>query len=236
MHALNAALLALFSLLGMALAAPALSQPAPPAAGPPIHSDGPRHTDKTGLFAVERLLGRSHGQVTADILRKLNPKLSAARAQEIAAALNPAMAEAGIKTTLGKAAFLAQLCEESAGFTAMKEFASGEEYEGRADLGNTDPGDGPKYKGRGFIQITGKSNYIQAGNALGLDLVGNPELAENTENAARVAAWYWNNRNINPPADAGDFVRVTKLINGGTNGLDQREQYYAQAKDILGAP
>lgn len=196
----------------------------------------PQRDAKTGLFAVQRMLGHARGQVTAAILRQLCPQLSEERAKEIAKYLNPAMAEAGIKTLLAKAAFLAQLAEESAGFTAMREYASGAEYEGRASLGNTQPGDGVRFKGRGFIQITGRSNYTAAGSALGLDLVNNPELAETTENAARIAAWYWKTRNITPPADQGDFVRVTKLINGGTNGLAQRQEYYAKAQGILRGP
>jgi predicted chitinase len=196
----------------------------------------PQRDAKTGLFAIQRLLGHARGQVTAGILKQLCPQLSEERAKEIAKYLNPAMAEAGIKTLLAKAAFLAQLAEESAGYTAMREFASGAEYEGRSDLGNTQPGDGVRYKGRGFIQITGRSNYTKAGSELGLDLVNNPELAETTENAARIAAWYWKSRNITPPADAGDFVRVTRLINGGTNGLAQRQEYYAKAQGILRGP
>lgn len=191
---------------------------------------------RSGLYAVQRMLGRSGGQVTPEILRQIVPTLSAARAAEIAKYLNPAMAEAGIRSNLAKAAFLAQLAQESAGYTAMEEFASGDDYEGRTDLGNTQPGDGRRFKGRGFIQITGRSNYTQASRALGLDLVGNPELAEGTENAARVAAWYWRSRNINPPAEGGDFVRVTRLINGGTNGLEQRQAYYAKAKAALNVP
>lgn len=190
---------------------------------------------RSGLYAVQRMLGRSGGQVTPELLRQIVPSLSAEKAAEIARFLNPAMAEAGIRSNLAKAAFLAQLAQESAGYTAMEEFASGDDYEGREDLGNTEPGDGRRFKGRGFIQITGRSNYTQASRALGLDLVGNPELAEQTENAARVAAWYWRSRNINPPAESGDFVRVTRLINGGTNGLEQRQAYYAKAKAALNA-
>jgi putative chitinase len=207
---------------------------APGAPQIPSPEDRPLPTDKSGLYAVERLLGRSRGQVTANVLIAICPNLSPARAAEIARYLNPAMAEAGIKTNLAKAAFLAQLAQESAGFTAMEEFASGADYEGRADLGNTQPGDGVRFKGRGFIQITGRANYGSAGRALGLDLIGNPALAATTENAARIAAWYWQTRNINAPADAGDFVRVTRLINGGTNGLAQRQAYYGKAQAAIG--
>lgn len=207
-----------------------------PLALPAAPGDPPRPlpTDRSGLYAIERLLGRSKGQVTPDLIRRLGPTLTAARAAEIAKVLNAAMAEAGIKTNIAKAAFLAQLAHESGGFKYMKELASGAAYEGRADLGNTQPGDGVKYKGRGFIQVTGRSNYTAAAAALGLDLVNRPELAEETENAARISAWFWRTRNINPPAEAGDFLRVTKIINGGTNGLADRERHYATAKAALG--
>lgn len=219
---------ACFLLLWMA--ACALLQPAVDAQGAPQ----PLPTDKTGLYAIQRLLGRTRGQVNVDIIRRLGPTLSPEKAAEIARALNAAMAEAGIRTNLAKAAFLAQLAHESGGFKYMRELASGEAYEGRRDLGNTQPGDGRRYKGRGFIQVTGRSNYTQASAALGLDLVGNPELAETVENAARISAWYWRTRNITEPADRGDFVAVTRKINGGTNGLADREQRYAQAKQALG--
>lgn len=219
---------ACFLLLWMA--ACALLQPGVDAQGAPQ----PLPTDKTGLYAIQRLLGRTRGQVNVDIIRRLGPTLSPAKAAEISRALNAAMAEAGIRTNLAKAAFLAQLAHESGGFKYMRELDSGERYEGRRDLGNTQPGDGRRYKGRGFIQVTGRSNYTQASAALGLDLVGNPELAESVENAARISAWYWKTRNITEPADRGDFIRVTRLINGGTNGLADREQRYAQAKQALG--
>ena len=210
----------------LALSTAALAAPGP--------TDGPLPTDKSGLYAVQRLLGRSHGRVTPNIILVLAPNLDPARAAELTKVLEPAMAEAGIKSNLSKAAFLAQLAQESGAFKFKVELDSGTKYNGRADLGNTEPGDGPRFKGRGFIQLTGRSNYAKAGRELGLDLVNHPELAETDENAARVAAWYWRTRNINPPAEAGDFVKVTRLINGGTNGLSQREAFYAKAKQALG--
>ena len=172
--------------------------------------------------------------VTAEQLQQIVPTLSAERAAEIAPHVSAAMAEADINTPERKAMFIAQLAHESGGFVYSEEIASGAAYEGRADLGNTQPGDGVRFKGRGYIQLTGRANYEEAGRALGLDLVNNPELAAEPENAARVAAWYWSSRDINDAADAGDFRQVTRLINGGYNGLADRQAYYARAQDAFG--
>lgn len=173
------------------------------------------------------------GGVTGDQLLQIVPTLDPAQAPAIAQNLNVAMAEANITTPQQQAMFIAQLAHESGGFRYMEELASGAAYEGRADLGNTQPGDGVRYKGRGYIQVTGRHNYTEAGNALGLDLVNNPQLAAQPENAARIAAWYWTSRDINSAADRGDFLQVTKLINGGTNGLADRQAYYARAQAAL---
>jgi putative chitinase len=156
------------------------------------------------------------------------------RAEKFLAPLNAAMEEFGIDTPARQAAFLAQIGHESAQLRYVRELASGEAYEGRKDLGNTSPGDGVKYKGRGLIQITGKTNYVQMMMALDLDCVEHPEVLEEPVNACRSAAWWWNNRGLNQLADKGDFLRITKVINGGTNGLADREALYKAAKNVLG--
>lgn len=166
-------------------------------------------------------------------LMQIVPSLGAAEAAGIAGHLNVAMAEANITSPQQQAMFIAQLAHESGGFRYMEEIASGAAYEGRSDLGNTQPGDGVRYKGRGYIQVTGRHNYTEASAALGLDLVNNPGLAAQPENAARIAAWYWTSRNINEAANSGDFTQVTRLINGGTNGLADRQAYYARAQAAL---
>lgn len=147
--------------------------------------------------------------------------------------LNAAMVEFEINTPEREAMFLAQVAHESGGFNYVKELASGEAYEGRKDLGNTESGDGVKYKGRGLIQITGKANYAACGDALGLGLIENPELLEQPINAARCSGWFWSTRRLNDIADRGDFLRVTKIINGGTNGFADRQAYYARASEVL---
>lgn len=120
------------------------------------------------------------------------------------------------------AAFLGQCAHESAKFTTTREFSDGSQYEGRADLGNVKPGDGPRYKGRGFIQITGRANYTQAAKDLGIDLVNYPELAERPDVAAKVSLWYWKTRVQPKISNFTNTKAVTKKVNGGVNGLQQR--------------
>ena len=152
--------------------------------------------------------------------------------------LNAALREFNISTPARQAAFIAQIAHESGEFKYVRELASGAAYDtGRlaARLGNTPQadGDGQKYKGRGLIQITGRSNYIACGKALGIDLINAPELLEQPINAARSAAWFWSVHGLNELADAGDFVGITKRINGGTNGLEDRKVYWARAKKFI---
>ena len=115
----------------------------------------------------------------------------------------------------------------------MEEIASGKAYEGRKDLGNTQPGDGMRFKGRGPIQLTGRANYRAAGKALGLDLEHNPKQAASPEVGFRTAAWFWNSRNLNSLRTQGDFRGITKRVNGGYNGLADREAYYKRALNAL---
>jgi putative chitinase len=114
-------------------------------------------------------------------------------------------------------------------------------YGGRVDLGNVHPGDGALYIGRGYIQITGRANYEAAGTALGIDLVGHPELAEVPDIAARIAVWFWQrNSHIGQRARASDVAGVTRIVNGGTQGLADRNRRFRrylnrlQQRDRLG--
>lgn len=149
--------------------------------------------------------------------------------------LSAAMEEFEINTPARQAAFLAQIAHESGSLRYVRELASGGAYEGRADLGNTHAGDGPFFKGRGLIQITGRNNYTKCGEALDLPLLQQPELLEQPDSACRSAAWFWQTHGLNELADAGDFIRITKRINGGTNGLAERQAFWARAKQVLGA-
>jgi putative chitinase len=131
--------------------------------------------------------------------------------------------------------FIAQLAHETASFLYCEEIADGSAYEGRRDLGNTQPGDGRRFKGRGLIQLTGRANYTQYAQDSGVDCVAHPEIvAADPVVAVDVACWYWTRRRINRMADGDDVRAVTKAINGGYNGLDDRVEYLARAKAVLG--
>lgn len=129
--------------------------------------------------------------------------------------------------------FLAQLGHESDGFRAMEEYATGEAYEGRKNLGNLSPGDGRRYKGRGPIQITGRSNYRLYGKKIGINIEKYPELASNPCIGMQLALEYWKAKGLNTLADADDLVGITKKINGGTNGLADRERRLVLAKGLV---
>lgn len=142
--------------------------------------------------------------------------------------------EFSINTRLRIAAFLAQIAHESGELRYVEEIASGEAYEGRVDLGNTEPGDGKRFKGRGFIQLTGRANYGLCGQFFGIDFVGQPELVSRPEWAVRTAGWFWTvYKGLNPLADTQSFKLITKKINGGYNGLKDREKYYNRALSAL---
>ena len=140
----------------------------------------------------------------------------------------------GITTLLRKANFLAQIWHESDGFSTLHDYASGKAYEGREDLGNVHAGDGVRYKGRGLIQLTGRTNYRVFGKHLGLPLEANPELASDPAVAVQVACEFWRTKHINHFCDLDDIIHVTRRVNGGLNGLKQREKYLERAKAVLG--
>jgi putative chitinase len=166
-------------------------------------------------------------------LQAIMPKLSDERAATFIKPLNNAMREFEITTPKRRAAFLAQIAHESGELRYMEELMSGEKYENRPGLGNTQPGDGKRYKGRGPIQLTGRANYRNAGFALRLDLENKPELAAQPDVGCRIAGWFWKANGLNELADAGDFRTITKRINGGYHGQEQRLKYYHKAKEVL---
>jgi len=163
--------------------------------------------------------------------------------------INDACVKFDISTPIRQLCFLAQVGHESGSLFFTEELASGEAYEGRKSLGNTQPGDGVRFKGRGLIQITGRTNYKAVSDALGIDFIKNPALLggknvnvcsnDQLKNAAFSAAWFWNSRKLNiiadsiniaKPIDTGtnlaNFILLTKKINGGTNGLNDRLNRY----------
>jgi putative chitinase len=139
----------------------------------------------------------------------------------------------GIDTPLRQQHFLAQCAHESDHFQTTREYASGRAYEGRKDLGNTQKGDGERYRGRGLIQLTGRYNYEAASKALGEPYVDKPELVEVFPAAAIVSGWFWAKNDINKHADRDDIRAVTKVVNGGLNGLNSRQAALTGAKSAF---
>jgi putative chitinase len=132
------------------------------------------------------------------------------------------------------AIFLAQIAHESGSLKYVEEIASGEAYEGRTDLGNTQPGEGKRFKGRGLIQITGRANYAELSKELNYDFIRDPEALEKPGPAAFSAAWFWWSRGLNRLADIDAFAKITRRINGGLNGLKDRLEHYERCKKALG--
>lgn len=143
----------------------------------------------------------------------------------------------GLTTPLRIAHFMAQINHESGGFIYLTELGNKSyftKYDGRIDLGNTKPGDGYKFRGRGYIQITGRANYTEISKDLGIDFLNNPDLLSQEANAMLSALWFWNKRKLNQYADLDDVKTVTRKINGGFNGLDHRKELLVKYKKELG--
>lgn len=177
--------------------------------------------------------------ITASQLHEIMPTLPSGQLAIYLPLLNAVLEEFEINTPVRIAAFLAQTAHESGQFRYLEEIASGAAYEGRKDLGNTQPGDGKRFKGRGIIQLTGRSNYQRAGAELGVDLVLQPQLAAKPELAFRVAGLFWQWKKLNEWADKnseGAFKVITRRINGGLNGYAQRKYYWGKAKAVLMPP
>ena len=181
------------------------------------------------------------------------PKGSLQRLSQARRPLSEAMDEYHIDTPLRKAAFVANLAHESGCFRYVEELASGDAYTHRKDLGNTSPAAvkickelgveaGPFWKGRGWIQITGYSNYLALSQDLGVDFVRNPAFLTGQVYASLSAAWFWNKKKLNDFADAGNFDAVCDIINrghatpkiGDALGYSDRLAYYERAKNVFG--
>lgn len=179
---------------------------------------------------------------TESALRQIMPRIPADKFQTYFLFLERVMQVHQINTPLRQAAFLAQIAHESGQLRFMEEVwgptAQQKRYEPPSDLarrlGNTQPGDGFRYRGRGPIQLTGRFNYRKFGGLLGTDLELNPDLAATTQIAFSIAGVYWQTNGLNEMADRQDFIGITKVINGGTNGLEDRQKFYAIAKNVLG--
>ena len=180
--------------------------------------------------------------ITQQTLTGIMPHLKPERRDAFLPHLQAAMEEFEVNTPLRQAAFLAQLAHESGEFRYMEEIwgptAAQKRYEPPSSLarrlGNMEPGDGFRYKGRGPIQVTGRDNYRRYGGLLGLDLEAEPEQAATPEVGFRIAGLYWQKNGLNELADKEWFKTITKRINGGTNGLEDRRRYYERARTALG--
>ncbi|HXM83440.1 MAG TPA: glycoside hydrolase family 19 protein [Burkholderiales bacterium] len=155
--------------------------------------------------------------------------------------LNAAMEEFEISTAQRQAAFIAQIAHESGQLVWLREIWGPTKIqrtyeppsEKAAKLGNTQPGDGYRYRGRGLIQITGRANYRACGAALGVDLEKDPDQLAMPDLACRSAAWFWKSHGLNELADAGDFKTITIRINGGLTGETDRLAFYSRAQETL---
>jgi predicted chitinase len=165
-------------------------------------------------------------------LRHVVPQLSERDATRIADGLAAAFRRYEITTPRRAAMAVAQWAHESAGFSTGEEFASGDAYEGRRDLGNTVRGDGRRFKGRGRIMITGRSNYTAVAKAFGIDCVNHPEILARSPYSELASAWWWHSHDCNGFCDSNDFIGLTRRINGGLNGLEDRQRYYARARQV----
>lgn len=201
--------------------------------------------------------------VTVEQLHEMFPQAKKENLEKYHDALNAAFDEFEINTPQRQAMFLAQVAHESGNFSAVSEnlnykaetlakvfpkyfkdrdpndYAKQPEkianlvYGSRMGNGDEDSGDGYRYRGRGLIQLTGKNNYDACGDELDVDLTENPDYLTTPAGAVRSAAWFWDSHDLNEVADAGDILKCTKKINGGTIGLEDRTKHYEHALSIL---
>lgn len=201
--------------------------------------------------------------ITEEQLRACVPEASTQAIEDYTHAIAAAMEEFEINTVARAAGFIAQCAHESGNFKYVKENlnysaqgltktfpkyfnASNAEaygrkpeaianrvYANRMGNGPEESGEGWAFRGRGFIQLTGKNNYRLCGEALGVDLLSDPMYLETPEGAARSAAWFWKKNGLNAVADTGDIVKMTKIINGGTIGLEDRKRHFEHAMEVL---
>ncbi|MEU6191083.1 glycoside hydrolase family 19 protein [Nocardia sp. NPDC047038] len=183
------------------------------------------------------------GPLTLEQLERIFPGTSRAKLQEYLPYLDQAMRDFGIDTPKREAAFLAQIGVETDDLKTLEEYGDDEYFNrlygpgsgvGRS-LGNNRPGDGARFHGRGALQLTGRNNYQEAGEALGVDLVGDHKLAADPKYAFATAGWFWDAKNLNDRADESDVGAITRSINGGSNGAQERKENYDRARKVLDA-
>lgn len=175
-------------------------------------------------------------------LMDIMPGANHARADLIAPLLLATCVKYGISSLPQRAAFLASVAHETGQLRYLEELwgptAAQKRYDPpgslAAALGNTLVGDGYRYRGRGLLMVTGRFNYKAAGDDLGFDLVNNPDwMSQNYQVACDSAGWFWDKHGLNSIAQNGDIKAVTLAINGGYNGLADREAFYDRAMEVL---
>lgn len=171
--------------------------------------------------------------ITREMIKAIAPNSKEEIIGPLVGYLNMHMPKYEVNTYLRVCHFLAQAAHEAASFRTLEEYADGSAYEGRKDLGNVNRGDGKRYKGRGIFQLTGRANYRAIGAKIKMDLENNPELAESPEVSVLTALEYWKSRGLNTFADKDDVETITRRINGGLNGFDDRKNYLAKAKRVI---
>lgn len=158
------------------------------------------------------------------------------KAQRFSEAFEKLAGEFEMNTSLRIAHFWGQMLHETGGLKWMFELGGRkyfEKYDGRKDLGNVKPGDGYRFRGRGLIHLTGRYNYEKYGKLIGADLINNPDQAAEPGNALKIALIYWSNKDLNKYADLNAIKPITKRINGGYNGLTDRERWFKKVLTIL---
>jgi putative chitinase len=193
-----------------------------------IPSSGRRGARRLAARSPKAVRLRSR-RIDAGAIRHVCPGLTRRQARQVGRALGPAFERFDMTTPARAAAAVAQFAHESAHFSTTTEFATGSAYEGRRDLGNTEPGDGVRFKGRGFIQITGRANYAAVTRAFRHDFLARPADLAKPRWAALASCWWWEHAGCNQIADRGDFVALTRRINGGLIGLAEREALHERA-------
>lgn len=172
--------------------------------------------------------------ITFDTLKAITKYAKQEPFAEVAEWITKLAPQYGVDTPIRMAHFLSQACHETDHFRVLEEYASGAAYEGRKDLGNTQQGDGKRYKGRGIFQTTGRANYAAASKDLNEDFVAHPEELCHPAFAVESALLYWRDKKLSVLADHDDCTAITRRINGGFNGLQDREWHLRAAKEVLG--
>lgn len=222
-------------------AAQSASAPPPTSAASPQAGSATTQTSTNSPQANDRACASQNSganaldRLTAFKLAQIFPKARPADIDLYLPVLRKGLAKADMTSCARVAMFLAQVGHESSDLRFLEEFGSGDAYEGRADLGNTEPGDGPRFKGRGLFGVVGRANYQRLAETFGRpDLMTTPTLlATDPDLALQSALWFWNRRNLNVKADSEDLIAVTRGINGGTNGLESRRKHLDAALSVL---